>query len=1501
MIQLLVEIDGSNYYLDTLPLSPIPINYDIANVRDISSRNASYTKTFKIPDSTHNRTTLQYITINGNIKTIDPNKRIKCWVIQDTIKVLDGYLQLKGYTSNHKTGINEIEVTILGDNNNFFSDLGDLELSQINLDQYNHEYSADNIRFSWTQSVGYPYRYPLIDYGSNWTFENIAGYTSSGGGTQTVLVNEMFPAISEKLLVDIIFQQSGYNVDSEFLNGDYFKNSYIPFNGIGLPGATSSADRLFQAINSGSQSVTGDFQGGQLNLTIIEAIDFNDPNNLWDPVNFWYENKDTFALSVGFDLNFKYVPVAPTHVYTMEVKAWGSLNPDGSPNANWASGTGYMLHSFEQLQSLIPFDGTYYNWYVPIPYNVIMPTGKVRFTIQVGLYIPSFSNLVTLYTVNVSNKINPFAAAGTGFDLSFSLPKKIKQKDYIMDIARRHNLYIETSREYPNTLIIEPRDDYYAAGQIKDWSYKLDLSKDIQRKFIAEIGSRQTIFTFKDEKDYLNSLYKQTFNEIYGQEEFDSGNDFGSPTPKKIESIFGPTPLKTVDDSYRFVIPVITKDTLQSYNLDSKGKLETSPRVFQWGGLVRFEVGSPDRFSFEGEIVTDSDGFYAYPFGGHVDNPYTPTVDNQFGQPIKTYTYERDDWTDNNLFNRFWLNTMLELTNKDSELVTAYFNLNSDDINKFRFNDKIYIFYEGSGHYYKVNKIIDYDPVNPKPTKVELLKAANITVNTFIPKFVKGSQFRPTYNNSATLESLNTGFISVGPNNVNSVGAVGTTIGSNNNVGFVDAVLTNGHNNIIKDAGSDIITNGDNNEVNGFVENANTFGNDNIIGTFSTNVNTFGNNVIVGTSSSDIYNFGNNNTFIDGLTSSYIFGNNVNATQSNSIYFGGNIIFNGTVSGVGINQNLQQTLDNGNEAGGSILLMTSSNVLLGVDTNTLFTSNSSSGMLGGSSNTMASSSGSALIGGTVISITSSTGAVILGGRDNSLASSTYTIAAGRQVYGTSSFAESLFGRFIYSNTSTYNIVGGNTLNITASNYNLLVGQSNRMQSVNRSIMGGFGNLSTGGGFDLIIGAGNTTYLGGGNTLGGIDNRMREVDTSLILGRNNTATFSAGSLIGGNLNQETNSSLNANGGNIIMGQQNYMSDAKSSAILGGSYSRIISSSDAFIFSSVGATVSGLTHTGVVLLNNFTATQSNTLYTPNLKIIGDLFVTGNTNISGGTSSTQNLQQTLNNGNEAGGNMLSMTSSNIILGTNSNVITGSTISNIFGGFSNTISDSDQSVIINSDQVTIQTGYHKGMILSSFDSVITGGTNSDNSHINNSSECTIENSTYGYINNSQNSYIFDGWKHNQIIGSNVTFIYYATQSTIISTNGATLSNVTNSTIIGLDNVDYNRSHTLYTTRQQYKGTSPTLFVPIGWSGNLIGTDMGGSFSFTTDGSNLGPNTVIAHIFFTDTFSTLSPLVLQPTNQNSAAIRTYIQSSTSSTQVFAIDALTGTTSYSWYYASNPF
>jgi len=124
-----------------------------------------------------------------------------------------------------------------------------------------------------------------------------------------------------------------------------------------------------------------------------------------------------------------------------------------------------------------------------------------------------------------------------------------------------------------------------------------------------------------------------------------------------------------------------------------------------------------DTWQFEGVR------YKAYPYLGHFNNPQEPAYDINFGQTNGLY-YLEETVTSDNLYSVYWENFVNELFDKDSRIITASFYLSPFDIADFRFNDNIYI----RDQYYKVNKILNYDPTKEALVKVELIKTKFITI-----------------------------------------------------------------------------------------------------------------------------------------------------------------------------------------------------------------------------------------------------------------------------------------------------------------------------------------------------------------------------------------------------------------------------------------------------------------------------------------------------------------------------------------------------------------------------------------------------------------------------------------------------------------------------------------------------------------------------------------------------------------------------------------------------
>jgi hypothetical protein len=981
-------------YLDTYKYEPVDLTYNIADIQDISKRNSSFSRTITLPETKNNRQVFANISNLASDASFDPNLKARAWILVDTVVVFEGNLQLKNIKLNDNLE-SQYEVVIYADNDTFFSRLGEKYIEDLDFTELNHTWDRDNIYNSWFSDWRNGYFYPLIDYGQGWIYEDISSGTDYD---KQLNIQEFLPATYVKTIWNKIFLEAGYEWESTFLNTPEFENLLIPFNGKNLTNAEDFAeDKLFavgltasittntnianfdwintvppaairnyfQVTNATIYNSDFDWKegGAWQNLNFAnESSPYGDSNGLWDSTNYYFNNYYTgFVQQFKFFFDVDFIrelqvggpfngQALPTFETTMTIIAFREFNPDGTTNAEWASGWGYPCTNLANNDNILieikdyfgggptlasntptftfspNVDGTLIennSFHTRVSMVYTMPAfNDVTFTTGLSPLYPGerlrFKVLYTSGADKLDRVVMRVGAVENGADgsvlypggiinYSVNVPKKVKQVDFITSLVKMFNLYIEPSKERANTLIVEPRDIYYATGDVKDWTSKIDLNIAISEQILADTQNRETLFTYKDDKDYLNQNYKDQFQEIYGQYLYTSENEF-TKSRQTIQPIFGPTPISSIPNTNNsIIIPRIIKDNSSinalymspvdhiirivqrgdfpqffedgNYNFDftiiadaSLGQdyidiTATSGEVTDYlsvGNIVEIPDTNSDRYeitsvtnlggtnrrvfifpTLSGAVSSSSilkvkvpvnsglisisqsgkklvfDGLdltsgldFVYPYVGHYNNPYVPTNDINFGQ-LREDMYSTDYTTANNLVNTYWLQFLEETTGRDSRIITVQMYLTPVDIQNFRFNDSIYLFFNGNGHYYRVNKISGYDPGQIKTCTVELIRAQQRPVVKQLKRTF--SKLESITDGLATNVLLPNGWNSLGPagggggnspGDIISNGYVGT--GIRNTVKGGNELVNGNYNNVL---GDKIILSGDKNKI----------------------------------------------------------------------------------------------------------------------------------------------------------------------------------------------------------------------------------------------------------------------------------------------------------------------------------------------------------------------------------------------------------------------------------------------------------------------------------------------------------------------------------------------------------------------------------------------------------------------------------------------------------------------------------------------------------------
>jgi hypothetical protein len=818
----MVKIVLSTGVLDVAETLALPITFSIGDIRDLSARKGTFSKTVTLAGTKNNNDLLgHYYDVNIQAGTFNINTLTKCQVIQNGVPILDdALLQLVSVNKVQSSTRYEDEVNytvlIKDSRAEFFTAITNAKLTDLDFSDLDHVFSSTDIvaSFSHTVADGYKYVMPYIQ-------------------SNDFNANDFKPAIYAKTYFDRIFAVAGFTYTWNDIASAHFDKLLIPYNG-----DVNNQDFDDFRVDATNTWTTSYVQPTGQNNTFLEAIDSGwteiiDAQNIYDPTVGEYDtpfstnatagehynynlnisgsiildnNSGADALLRDISLVFRY----NRYRVFARVRVQGSGNaivygssvvvyyPGGSPLPNGnttilnfsdtlaipviGDGTGVNsgidagdiqildigveVKSFQDIQGTIPLSainaGQNAVWAnTTFPYSTLVPVNVVLDLTSINLSILPSANI---------------QVTGTILNINQYVPVEIKQSDFVKSIFQMYNLYVEQDINNQNNLILRHRDEYYDSGAEKDWSRKLAKDKDQQLIFLPDLTNKKLKLTYAPDEDDFNTMYTQATDEIYGQIEYTFDNEYVKDVATQ-ELIFSPTPVFLT--SFGAYVPTIIG-----------ASPNTNIRILYDGG-----VQSCQPFDILDFGITGSFGLTSYPMLGHFDNALTPSFDINFGTN-DFYFYEPISLTSNNLYNLYWRRTVNQIN--VGKMLIAYFDLTEVDIQSLKLNDKIYI----DNSWWNINKIQDYNGNQRQLTKVELISIdTEIDLAPF--KTGLGRPFgdvmigvgvdalvgRNTFNNNVILPGANAQVF--GKGNVVTAGTKGIIVGDNQTLSESGMVVSN--------------------------------------------------------------------------------------------------------------------------------------------------------------------------------------------------------------------------------------------------------------------------------------------------------------------------------------------------------------------------------------------------------------------------------------------------------------------------------------------------------------------------------------------------------------------------------------------------------------------------------------------------------------------------------------------------------------------------------------
>lgn len=703
-------IDGNR--LDLFDDIDIRLTYSISDIENPIERKSSVSRTIEIPKTPNNDLVFGSIyRFDQWIVSFDPSVRATAYVMQNGIQVFEGIAQLLAVKDNGTSGT--YEIGLYGETANLFKQLGDAELTDLDFSELNHEWDASNVVDAWTNSVGSTgndYYYPLIDYGQ-------AGFqraTTPSPYADVFNTGDFYPAISVKKYVDKIFASAGFTYESDFFTSQWFKQLIVPYGISGVPYITD--------------------EQAQTNLFYINLDNDLTLNGIILPTQYQFgtATPEPYFNGGNYNTSTKKFIAPATRTYNFQVRVTATLVQATGPATQVLFTSALRKNGVQvggDLDILFGFNTPANTTITKDFFIQSTASASDQFDVVYGGGSLGYTILVDSGNTYWLNQIagTPQMSIGDTWEMNQTIVPKVKQSEFLMYLVRMFNLFIMPDKYNPKKLYVEPFSDFYDNANPIDWTYKWDVEKGYEVMPCGYMNPKTYKFAYKDGGGYFEKRYQQAYGEGYGSRKYISSNEFSNGEQSEDVGF---------SNSVMVGFQISPRIYARYYDIDNKGTAS--------GGDVALDVKpvTPNlrilyhefiEFPSETEFVFEDFEYTSYPYAGTLDNPYNPTKDLCFGIPRELYYQSNETtgaifrYTNNNLFNRFWLDYVKLYTDKDAKKVKLFMQLTPVDIANLDFRKLIYI----NGVLFYLLAVNDYDANSEESTSVELLKVLDL--DGFVP------------------------------------------------------------------------------------------------------------------------------------------------------------------------------------------------------------------------------------------------------------------------------------------------------------------------------------------------------------------------------------------------------------------------------------------------------------------------------------------------------------------------------------------------------------------------------------------------------------------------------------------------------------------------------------------------------------------------------------------------------------------------------------------------
>ena len=787
MIQIRTTIGCDLEYLDTYGDEDIKIEIGFAEVQDITKKNSTFTKSFKLPGSKHNNDIFNHFyDFSASMYDYDVRRKFDCQILLDGNILYEGYLRLNSATNDN----NEIiyDVGFYSQVGNLVANIGDKLLSDIDFSDLNHDYNSSTIvshaydsnsyiMSAATQpyldgsiyyallSKGYQYTGQTfddtnIDYTDTTVLDFVFNPTSQGqflDGTLGYMTNPstpvqwyyLTPSVQIKQIYERIYNEAGYQINSDFMDTDYFKSYYLPL--------TFNDDNIF--LSSTIDPAYAFAQQGMPPAGVISGITnytwsetFPPPTSTTSAARIpaVYVSQDNFDATLS--THAFQITTEGQYTFRISFNAYNSeLYPETVPLN--AVGRFYLRNSkFQPFDPATPltFQGGD-TVYTSPTYNI--PEGQSYGTSITGTFT-KFGSATQAYALDVDEYLGigdfeltyfkfeilegPRQIPGGIFDVQKQFPCcQYKQMEFVASINQFFNMVTVPIPNDPKTLRVEPVIDFIGKGETLDWTSKVNRDEPIKVEPLTDIIEGTLNYSYEEDESWGNDTFTKANNYVYGdrnvelnQDYKDKSTDFETEFGSEVDRVLFGSP--SMNDINFATNPIyFQRKDREGENgavIPEFNPYRTTPKLLFKGfamptstmGNVTVQgpngnVSRPAYWWLADQAMSwwrGQNRFTTYPFGLDKYSHYTNWSDDIFDkQELKFNGAET-------LYEIYWKDYIDDLTNVENRLVTMEMYFDPFELSQLKFNEVINV----DNTKFRINNIKNYSLKDRGMADVELIK-----------------------------------------------------------------------------------------------------------------------------------------------------------------------------------------------------------------------------------------------------------------------------------------------------------------------------------------------------------------------------------------------------------------------------------------------------------------------------------------------------------------------------------------------------------------------------------------------------------------------------------------------------------------------------------------------------------------------------------------------------------------------------------------------------------